>query len=592
MRKRASAARYLFRVWLSLNCLLGIHNLFAAPTNSFTSPTTAAWESLSWSLGVRPDISQGAIMVTNYGQKGIILGANARDNFPGTMLISNLTLAGTPLSTNTLLLNFTGTTSPLRVRNSCTVQSNSVLLNLSSALDIAGANSICLIDGGTMNQSGGSNIFEGSLYVGTTNFGQYNLTNGAILADNISIGGNNATPQSGSGLFNMINGSIQAREIDVGAWESDGEFIQHAGSISATANLMIGQNFAADGRYTLQTGSLQASNTFIGNYPYSTGEFIQTGGAHVTGDLRIGLYLSHTGVGDGGYTLNGGLLQCQNIGLDEGDGFFTPFSQSGGTNLCSGDLVLEGIYALSGGELHDNDVTIYNPGAFFQTGGKHIVTNTLSIFLFYNPRGGNGSPSILHSGSLQCGQLELTGGASDGVTAFQHDGGSLNVFGQISLNDGAILASNVTEQFGPLLLYGSTSRDSLSGSTQHFADSSNIQWDPNGSLLVFCDNSSKVYFGNSASALTPHQLLQIAFNFGYARLLDNGQLVSWPVPPIDYQMTTTNLSLNWIPPWGTAGTPTLQAADHVEGPYTDVSTATCPYVVAFNNHAKFFRLHL
>src|SRR5690242_13509083 len=96
--------------------------------NSWTSQVTGAWQDLSWSLGVRPDISQDAIMVTNYGQKAVIIDATTVNSYPSTLTISNLNIAGTSLSTNTVFLNFTGTAHPLRVFNSIAVNPNGVLL--------------------------------------------------------------------------------------------------------------------------------------------------------------------------------------------------------------------------------------------------------------------------------------------------------------------------------------------------------------------------------------------------------------------------------------------------------------------------------
>jgi hypothetical protein len=48
-------------------------NLAAAPTNSWTKPTSGNWEEPFWSLGVLPSISQGEIEFRNPGFKALAI---------------------------------------------------------------------------------------------------------------------------------------------------------------------------------------------------------------------------------------------------------------------------------------------------------------------------------------------------------------------------------------------------------------------------------------------------------------------------------------------------------------------------------------
>ena len=117
-------------------------------------------------------------MVTNYGQKAIIIDSTTMNSYLSTLTISNLNVAGTPLSTNTVVLNYTGTTHPLRVFNGITVNPNGVLLNLFGAISLEGTANTLTINGAMINQAGGSNNFSGNCSIGTrTNYGSYNLTN-------------------------------------------------------------------------------------------------------------------------------------------------------------------------------------------------------------------------------------------------------------------------------------------------------------------------------------------------------------------------------------------------------------------------------
>ncbi len=601
MTMASRQSRFITTSLVFLLYVCGTHRTPAAGTNSWNSAVTGAWESLSWSLSVRPDISQSAILITNYGQKAVILGANARDNFPASLSISNLLIAGTPLSTNTLFLNFTGTTTPLRIFNSCTVQNNGVLLNQSSAIHvIGGSNAATYVDGGTINQVGGSNRFEGTIHIGSVNPGLYNATNGIVVADQLIIGGNiggtfnqvggSVTAQTylwigsttNKGLYTLSGGDLIANKADIGVGiNSAGEFVQNSGTFTVS-QLSLSAPFGADARYTLKGGVLSTGGLSMGILGQS--DFVQNGGILNSGHVSVGSSYP----GSASYTLSGGLLTCTGMGVTTAD-----FGHSAGTNRVAGQLFIsEGTYNLSGGELDSESVSLsasrVSPGFFVQTGGKYVVTNSLEIS--GESMGGAGPGYFLAGGTLDCGQIDIGFNGR-----LQHTGGSLTAHGPVTIERyGTLYASNVSEQLGPLLLSNDgPCFDTVIGTTQHFAFSANTHWDTNAFLVISGDGP--VYFGNSASALTARQLLQITFYAGgdYVRLLSDGQLVPYPVPPIDQQINGNNLTLSWTGPPGIGvsnGGITLQAADNVTGPYVDVPAATSPYVVPFNSKSKFFRL--
>src|SRR5215210_6121234 len=82
-------------------------------TNSWVKPSSGNWdESSAWSLGVLPSSSQSAL-IANSGWKAVVINPSTPINFPGSMTVSSLTIRGAWDTMNTLLLNYSGTTTPL-----------------------------------------------------------------------------------------------------------------------------------------------------------------------------------------------------------------------------------------------------------------------------------------------------------------------------------------------------------------------------------------------------------------------------------------------------------------------------------------------
>lgn len=263
-----------------------------AATNSWTSQKTGAWHDLTWSLGVRPDVSQDGIMVTNYGQKAIIIDATTRDSFPATLTISNLYVGGTSLSTNTVMLNYTGTSHPLRVFNNITVNAHGVLLNLFGAISLEWDTNQLMISGGIVNQDGGSNHFGGNCYVGyMTNYGCYNLTNGTLWMGNVTV--------DSGGVFNQIDGTTTI-----------------AGGITT---LQSYYSVGTGAQYTVVHGTLDAAGlTLSGDGNFYQGDSAITLGGLIVGELRN----RFTGSRGSYYLTNGTVTTGETIIGDVSDGYF------------------------------------------------------------------------------------------------------------------------------------------------------------------------------------------------------------------------------------------------------------------------------
>src|SRR5262245_39465808 len=119
-------------------------------TNYWTKPTSGSWEEPFWSLGVLPNSSQ-PVVIANPGWKAVAINPSTPVDFPDSMTVGSLDVSGPTDTVNTLLLNFTGTTPPLRVLNDCNVEPNGRLVMIESGLRVDGALNLQ----GVLDQAGG-----------------------------------------------------------------------------------------------------------------------------------------------------------------------------------------------------------------------------------------------------------------------------------------------------------------------------------------------------------------------------------------------------------------------------------------------------
>src|SRR5690242_16406297 len=88
-----------------------------ADVNSWTKLTSGYWEEQAfWSLGVLPNATQD-VDFTNSGWKALVIGTNASHSLPQSMSVQSLRMSSPADSSNTLLLNFSGLTQPLRAQS-------------------------------------------------------------------------------------------------------------------------------------------------------------------------------------------------------------------------------------------------------------------------------------------------------------------------------------------------------------------------------------------------------------------------------------------------------------------------------------------
>ena len=605
-----------------------------AQTNSWTSPVSGNWQDLTWSLGVRPDISQAAIMLTNDGQKSVVISPSTV-NFPASLVISNLTVAGTPSSTNTLVVDCRGTQTktPVQIFNSCTVGSNGVLVNLEGVISLQGSNALLeVIGAGIVNIIGGSlsansivvdrpigraaAFFQGGnaevtadsvgVGIGPDGASSYYLTNGSLLV------------QQGTGvrgIFTQFGGTHKTPSLDLGGFTGEvGEYVLNAGFLVADTISLVGPfasivqsggtnlaqtcEFNSTGGYTFSGGTLISSNTRIFGGGSFSGFFSQTGGLHVISNTLGISGIEGRSVGQ--YDMSDGSLICTSIGVD-GYGYF---NISGGAVNCL-SLTLNPYFNFSAAPLNDS-------GGSIMCVNLDIETNRV-----FNHSGGNltcgninlaGSTNfgvygaLYHSGgTLACGNITLWGGTNRdaGKGKLSHTGGTFTNSGQIVFSGGSLQADNVTEQLGSIVLTAD-SNDTLGSNPciQHFAPSALNPWSSGATLQIIGWNGSptgngrhQIYVGNDSSGLTLSQLSQIRFGSAFATILGTGEIVPAVVPPIP-SLCVVKMTNAVVLNWQTQNTNTwsLQFSTNVMGPWFDTVNAISSFECPIAGNEQYFRL--
>jgi len=247
-----------------------------------------------------------------------------------------------------------------------------------------------------VTQTGGEHVVNGRLSVGFFGTGTYDMIEGNLSAESISVG-----DETGKGYMNQSGGMVAAQYLTVG--DAD-----------------IGH-----GEYNLSGGSLTTGSTTLGYYGY--GDFNQSGGTHVTQSLTIG-----NDAGRAHYNLSGGTVEADNVGI----GIQTcsgSITQTGGTFIVNDTLQLGeygALYDLIDGTLETNNVNIvagYEPlvyAIFIQTGGTHIVHDTLTIGMALV--GDDGGYNFIYNGEYNLSGGTLTAHSLINHDRFNYSGGDLN----------------------------------------------------------------------------------------------------------------------------------------------------------------------
>src|SRR3954469_6733503 len=124
--------------WTIAWLVFGFRLTALAQSNFWTNTASAHWDDSFWSLGIPPGSGQ-SVVITNDFWKAIGIFPSTPADHPETMTIRNLTLGGSiPGSLNMVLLNYSGTDTPLHITNRCELNRDGIIQNLYSGLQVDG----------------------------------------------------------------------------------------------------------------------------------------------------------------------------------------------------------------------------------------------------------------------------------------------------------------------------------------------------------------------------------------------------------------------------------------------------------------------
>jgi Bacterial TSP3 repeat len=311
-------------------------------STSWILPATGNWEITNdWSLG-RPTITNMGVFVTNITTKIVGIGPTAT-NFPASLSVSNLVVAGPTGTINIVRLFDLGSNSPVRIVSGLTINSGgAVEVNntvRSSTLRIEGALTI---------NAGVSNASLSILTTGTVS-----------VAGPVTIG-------SSAGTTGLV-------------------FVTAAGQLVVTNNPVLvgaGTGFIVDGSVTLTNGSsviVSNSDTTVGNA--GNGVLTNAGGSMITTNVfvaRLGGSIGTLALNAGTTTVRGTMIVggfgCASTGIVNvagGSLFITNGSHSAVLDVRSGSVLLN-----SGTLVIDQLVVTNACGRFVHTGGALTITTT------------------------------------------------------------------------------------------------------------------------------------------------------------------------------------------------------------------------
>jgi len=214
---------------------------------------------------------------------------------------------------------------------------------------------------GDMTQSGGSTVsIAGELWIGNQGgrVGNYDISGAGTQ---VTVGAETHVGHDGTGTLSLSDGAV----------------------MTLSNRLYIGRNGSASGTVTISGAATQlTTNNHLAVGDNGTGLFTMNDGMVQCQNLRVGY---HNGQGD--YNMSGGAL---NISEDAfiGDNGTATFDQTGGTLAVNRDFQVgrwgSAVYALSGAGSQinvgrDMDVGYDGTGQFTQTGGAVTVSDDLLV---------------------------------------------------------------------------------------------------------------------------------------------------------------------------------------------------------------------
>jgi hypothetical protein len=313
---------------------LAVTTAQAGNTNSWRATGASGfWDNsgAAWSLSAPPSLTDTADFITNVNSKTITIDVDVVSDSPSTLTISNLTLGGAATVTNTLLLNTSGTNTPLHVFNAMLVSNAAVLQITNSFLQVDGGL------GGIFTVLGSMRILDGA----RVQLNKAVITNGAVLQ--FALGTNMGTVATTSdltlgGTLNLLNG---------GSLTNTTYTLFTYGGVLNYNGLTIGTTPSSNFTYAVNTSTAGQVNLIVSSASSSTTNVIQLISIVRTNGTDIAITWSATGGStslvqsnsaalDGSYTTNNGfadISSSQFIAPGSGIATNTYTDPGGATNV-------------------------------------------------------------------------------------------------------------------------------------------------------------------------------------------------------------------------------------------------------------------
>lgn len=308
-------------------------------SNSWVCTGSGDWGVASnWSAGTVPDYTFSVVVVSNEMSKFVTISSNTAANFPGTMIVSNLTLSAAE-GVNELQLTNVGSATPLEILNG-------LQMLRGGRLDVD--NSFLQID----SSAGGGFFVNGIVSV---------LNGGQISA---------ACQQ-----MSVSNGMFFANELDVSSDPgAQGTLTLNGGTITLSSLLDIGVSTGARGTVWLMDGQLSVTNGSVTIGDSGVGAMVASNGTFFAQGVNVGAGPGSQGtlsIAGGWLVVPGNLVvgtpACSSLGavtMSGGTLYVTNATTTAVLEMCNGT------FALNGGDLTVDQLVITNScGYFIHTGG-------------------------------------------------------------------------------------------------------------------------------------------------------------------------------------------------------------------------------
>jgi hypothetical protein len=417
-------------------------------TNSWIEPSSYFWdEPASWSLGVLPDVTQNAVVITNANSKTVFLDSVTATN-TSALTVSNLAISAANGETNTLQIRMGDPSATLNILSGLSVGSGGAVGVSISALTVGGISNGCLsvdghvsvLAGGTVTDTNASSF----TVVGNVGTGIASVSGGVFHGSTVYLGS-----KTGSyGVVSLGAGSLVCRDRLLVGGNGTGAVWQIGGQLIAT-NVLTAVGFLGPGQVTISNGTALAGDLAIGCCYTQRGATVAS--ALTIAGGQFGANGDYTMVGCSGVgqmTVAGGAVNLSSllsIGIDKGTG--AVWVVGGQLTVTNGDTFVgcsgTGQMIVSNGTVHANTV--------------YVGDDPFAISdVFYT----NAPVSQIVSSGISAGTLTAAGG-----TVVVHSnlviGAYVGATGTVWATGGQIIAANDTTAVG----YMSVGRMTVSNGT-------------------------------------------------------------------------------------------------------------------------------